>query len=172
MKIEGSHTIKAPRNLLYQLMIDPEILRRCVPGLQSLEAAGDGYYKMTLKAGVGSIKGVFTGSIKLEDMNEPEHYKMIVDAKGSAGFLKGEGLIGLTEQGEETLVNYTGETSVGGTIAGVGQRMVQSTAKMMAGQFFTAVEAEAVAVVKTEEGGQYSQPKQGFIRNAIRQIMK
>jgi carbon monoxide dehydrogenase subunit G len=172
MKIEGSHTIKAPRDLLFQLMIDPEILRRCVPGCQSLEAAGDGYYKMTLKAGVGSIKGVFTGSIKLEDMNEPEHYKMIVDAKSSAGFLKGEGLIGLTEQGEETLVNYTGETSVGGTIAGVGQRMVQSTAKMMAGQFFTAVEAEALAVVKAEEDGQYTPPKQGFIRNAIRQIIK
>ena len=172
MKIDGSHAIKAPRVLLYQLMIDPEILRRCVPGCQSLEAAGDGYYKVTLKTGVGSIKGVFTGSIKLEDMREPEHYKMIVDAKGSAGFLKGEGLIGLTEQGEETLINYTGETSVGGTIAGVGQRMVQSTAKMMASQFFTAVEAEAVAAVKAEEGGQYEPPKQGFIRNAIRQIMK
>jgi carbon monoxide dehydrogenase subunit G len=172
MKIEGSHAIKAPRGLLYQLMIDPEILRRCVPGLQSLEAAGDGYYKITLKTGVGSIKGVFTGSIKLEDLSEPEHYKMIVEAKGSAGFLKGEGLIDLTEQGEETLVNYTGETSVGGTIAGVAQRMVQSTAKMMAGQFFTAIEAEALAVVKAEEGGQYTPPKQGFIRNAVRQIMK
>ena len=172
MKIEGSHTIKAPRDLLYQLMIDPEILRRCVPGLQSLEAAGDGCYKMTLKAGVGSIKGVFTGWIKLEEMREPEHYKMIVDAKGQAGFLKGEGLIALTEEGEGTLVNYTGETGVGGTIAGVGQRMVQSTAKMLAGQFFTAIEAEAVAIVKAEEDGQYTPPKQGFIRNAIRQIRK
>jgi uncharacterized protein len=172
MKIEGSHTIKAPRESLYQLMVDPEILRRCVPGCQSLEAVGDGSYKVTLKAGVGSIKGVFTGSIKLEEMREPEHYKMIVDAKGPAGFMKGEGLIDLAEQGEETLVNYTGETSVGGTIAGVGQRMVQSTAKMMAGQFFAAIEAEATAVLKSEESGQYMPPKQGFIRNAIRQIKK
>jgi uncharacterized protein len=172
MKIEGAHTIKAPRELLYRLMIDPEILLRCVPGCQSLEAAGDDSYKMTLKAGVGSIKGGFTGSIKLEEMREPEHYKMIVDAKGPAGFLKGEGLIDLTEQAEGTVVNYTGETSVGGTIAGVGQRMVQSTAKMMAGQFFAAIEAEAVAVVKVEEGGQFTPPKQGFIRNTIRQIMK
>lgn len=170
MKIEGSHTIKAPRELLYRLMIDPEILRRCVPGCQSLEAAGDDSYKMTLKAGVGSIKGAFMGSIKLEDMREPERYKMIVDAKGSAGFLKGVGLIDLTEQGEETLVNYTGETSVGGTIAGVGQRMVQSTAKMLAGQFFAAIVAEAIAILKAEEGGQYTPPKQGFIRNAVRQI--
>jgi carbon monoxide dehydrogenase subunit G len=172
MKIEGSHTIKAPRDLLYQLMTDPEILRRCVPGCQSLEDAGDGAYKITLKAGVGSIKGVFTGSIKLEEMREPEHYKMIVDAKGQAGFLKGEGSIDLIEQGEETLVNYTGETGVGGTIAGVGQRMVQSTAKMMAGQFFTAVEAEAVALASADESGEYTPPKQGFIRNAIRQIRK
>jgi uncharacterized protein len=172
MKIEGSHIIKAPRESLYQLMIDPEILRRCVPGCQSLEAAGDDSYKMTLKAGVGSIKGVFTGSIKLEEMREPEHYKMIVDAKGPGGFLKGEGLINLTEQGEETMVNYTGETSVGGTIASVGQRMVQSTAKMMAGQFFAAIEAEAVAVIKGELNGQYIPPKQGFIRNTMRHIRK
>src|SRR5215475_5541384 len=172
MKIEGSHTIKAPRELLYRLMIDPEILLRCVPGCQSLEAAGDDSYKRTLKAGVGSIKGVFTGSIKVEEMREPEHDKMIVDAKGPAGFLKGEGLIDLTEQVEETLVNYAGETSVGGTIAGVGQRMVQSTAKMMAGQFFAAIEAEAAAILKSEESGHYMPPKQGFIRNAIRQIKK
>jgi|SRR5882672_2832491 len=172
MKIEGSHTIKAPRVSLYQLMIDPEILLRCVPGCQSLEAAGDGFYKMTLKAGVGSIKGVFMGSIKLEEMREPEHYKMIVDAKGPGGFLKGEGLINLTEQGEETMVKYTGETNVGGTIASVGHRMVQSTAKMMAGQFFAAIEAEAVAVLKAGVDGRYITPKQGFIRNTIRQIKK
>jgi uncharacterized protein len=172
MKIEGSHTIKAPRESLYQLMVDPEILRRCVPGCQSLEAVEDGSYRMVLKAGVGSIKGVFTGSIRLEEMREPEHYKMTVDAKGAAGFLKGEGLIDLTEQDEETVVNYTGETTVGGTIAGVGQRMVQSTAKMMAGQFFAAIEAEAVAILEAEGSGQYVPPKQGFIRNTIRQIRK
>jgi|SRR5262245_37690145 len=172
MKVEGSHTIKAPRALLYQLMIDPEILQRCVPGCQSLEAAEDGSYKMTLKAGVGSIKGVFTGSIKLDEMREPEHYKMIVEGKGAPGFLRGEGSIDLTEQGEETLVNYAGDVSVGGTIASVGQRMVQSTAKMMAGQFFAAIEAEAAAIVKAEEDGEYTPPKQGFIRNTIRQIRK
>lgn len=172
MKVEGSHTIKAPRELLYQLLIDPEILQRCVPGCQSLEAAEDGSYKMSLKAGVGSIKGVFTGSIRLDEMREPEHYRMIVDGKGAPGFLKGEGMIDLIEQGEETLVNYSGDVSVGGTIASVGQRMVQSTAKMMAGQFFAAIGAEAAALVKAEESGEYELPKQGFIRNTIRQIRK
>ena len=108
MKIEGSHTIKAPRELVYRLMVDPKFLQRCVPGCQSLEAVGDDAYKMTLKAGVGSIKGVFTGSIKLDEMREPEHYKMIVDAKGSPGFLKGEGLIDLVEQDDETKISFIG----------------------------------------------------------------
>jgi len=172
MKVEGSHTIKAPRELVYQLMIDPKILQRCMPGCQSLEADGDDSFKMTLKAGVGSIKGVFMGSIKLDEMREPEHNKMTVDAKGSPGFLKGEGSIDLVELNEGTLVNYSGDVNVGGTIAGVGQRMVQSTAKMMAGQFFAAIEAEALAIVKAEESGEYAPPKQGFIRNTIRQIRK
>src|SRR5215510_8376767 len=100
MKVEASHTIKAPRELLYQLMIDPEILQRCVPGAQTLEATEDGSYKLTLKTGVGSIKGLFTGSIKLDEKREPEHYKMVVDGKGAPGFLKGEGSIVLIEQGE------------------------------------------------------------------------
>jgi hypothetical protein len=97
---------------------------------------------------------------------------MIVEGKGAPGFLKGEGSIDLIEQGQETLVNYSGDVSVGGTIAGVGQRMVQSTAKMMAGQFFAAIEAEALAIVKAEDSGEYAPPKQGFIRNTIRQIRK
>jgi carbon monoxide dehydrogenase subunit G len=172
MKIEGSQRIKAPRELLYQLMIDPDILQRCVPGAQTLEAADGGAYKLTLKTGVGSIKGLFTGSIKLDEMREPEHYKMIVDGKGAPGFLKGVGSIELTEQGEETQVEYAGDVSVGGTIAGVGQRMVQSTAKMMAGQFFAAIEAEALAILKAGDGDEYKQPKQGIFRNTIRQIRK
>ncbi len=82
-------------------------------------------------------------------MREPEHYKMLVDGKGSTGFVKGAGTLDLAEQGAETVVSYAGEVSVGGTIASVGQRMVQSSAKMMAAQFFTALEAEAAAVAQS-----------------------
>lgn len=173
MKIEGSQTITAPRALLFQLMTDPEVLQRCVPGCQSLEAVGDGSYKMTMKAGVGTIKGTFTGAIKLDEIREPEHYKMIVDGKGAPGFVRGEGVLDLTEQGEETVVDYTGEVSVGGTIASVGQRMIQSAAKMMAGQFFAAIGAEAEAMAEAQKSGEdFEPPKHGFIRNTIRQIKK
>ena len=85
MKIEGTYTLNAPRELVWNLMIDPDVLSRCVPGVQSLENMEGTSYKLTLKTGVGAIKGVYTGAIKLEDLREPEHYKMIVDGKGSAG---------------------------------------------------------------------------------------
>ncbi|MEP7339298.1 MAG: carbon monoxide dehydrogenase subunit G [Acidobacteriota bacterium] len=173
MKIEGSYTINSPRERLYRLMIDPDVIGRCVPGCQSLEAVEDGSYKMTMKAGVGSIKGLFTGLIRLDEMREPEHYKMVVEGKGAPGFVKGEGALDLAEQGEETVVNYSGDVSVGGTLASVGQRMVLSAAKMMAGQFFAAIEAEAKAFAIADETGEpVEPPKQGFIRNTIRQIKK
>ena len=143
MKIEGSHVIKAPRAHLWQMLIDPAVLQRWVPGCESLEASEDGSYKMLLKAGVGSIKGVFNGKIKLSDLREPEHYQMLVEGTGKVGFVNGTGTLDLVEQGAETVVNYAGDVSVGGTLAGVGQRMIQASAKMMAGQFFKAVEAEA-----------------------------
>lgn len=173
MKVEGSYTIKTSRERLWSLMIDPAVLSRCVPGCQSLEEQEDGSYKMVMKAGVGSIKGLFNGLIRLAEMREPEHYKMIVEGKGAPGFVKGEGALDLTEQGEETVVNYAGDVSVGGTLASVGQRMVLSAAKMMAGQFFAAIEAEAKAIAKADETGEpHEPPKQGFIRNTIRQIKK
>lgn len=144
MKIEGSHTLKVPRAQLYLMLIDPAVIQRCVPGCEALEAHEDGTYKMTLKAGVGSIKGVFNGQIKLDELREPEHYKMIVEGTGKVGFVKGTGSLDLVEQAEETVINFAGDVSIGGNIASVGQRMVQAAAKLMAGQFFKAVEAEAL----------------------------
>jgi uncharacterized protein len=163
MKIEGSHVVNSRREDLWRLMIDPDILRRTVPGCQSLEPAEPGSYRITLKAGVGSIKGVFTGIIRLEDLREPEHYRLVVEAKGSVGFVKGTGDLDLAEQGDETVIKYAGDVSIGGTIASVGQRMVQSSSKMMASQFFAAVEAEALASAKARETLQpVVPPKQSF----------
>lgn len=173
MKIEGSYTIEAARELLFALMTDAEVLSRCVPGVESLETVADGSYKMLLKAGVGSIKGTYTGAIRLEDLREPEHYKMIVDGKGAPGFLKGTGVLDLIEEGEATVINYSGEVSVGGTIASVGQRMIQSSAKMMTAQFFAALEAEAKAIIKAEDTGEpVVTPKQGMFRNFYRATSK
>jgi len=162
MKIEGTHEIHAPRERVYKAMIDPAVLQRCIPGCEKLESTGENSYTLALKAGVGSIKGVFTGTVQIEDTQPPTHYRIVVSGKGQPGFLKGSGDIDLEENDGITLVKYQGDVQVGGTIAGVGQRMIQGSARMMATQFFTAIEAEAKA--KEDE----PPPTHGFFRTALR----
>ena len=146
MKIEGTHEINAPRERVYALLTDPEVLRRCIPGCESLEKTEEDTYAATMKAGVGMIKGTFKGNVKLEEMRPPEHYRIVVDGKGGPGFVKGTGDFDLEEKDGATLIRYAGEMQVGGTIAGIGQRMIQGAAKMMASRFFRALETEAKAV--------------------------
>ncbi len=145
MKIDGTHELHAPRERVYALITDPEVLRRCIPGCESLEKTGDDTYAAIMKAGVGIVKGTFKGNVKLEEMRAPEHYRIVVDGKGGPGFVKGSGDFDLEEQDGATLIRYAGEMQVGGTIAGIGQRMIQGAAKMMASRFFTALETEAKA---------------------------
>ena len=162
MHIEGTHELHASRDRVYQALINPAVLQRCIPGCEKLDKTGDNTYSATLRTGVGSIKGVFTGNVKLEDMRPPSHFRMAVDGKGQAGFLKGTGDLDLEEQAGTTLIKYRGEVQIGGTIAGVGQRMIQGAVKMMVSQFFTAIEAEA----KTEANE--PPPSHGFFRTALR----
>jgi carbon monoxide dehydrogenase subunit G len=145
MKIEGTHEIKASRERVYALITDPEVLRRCIPGCESLEKTGEDTYAAIMKAGVGVVKGTFKGNVKLLEMRPPEHYRLEVDGKGGPGFVKGTGDFDLEDQDGATLIRYAGEMRVGGTIAGIGQRMIQGAAKMMATRFFTALEAETGA---------------------------
>lgn len=142
MKIEGTQELHAPRDRVYSALTDPEVLRRCIPGCESLEKTGADTYAATLKAGVGAIKGTFKGEVRLEDMCPPEHYRIVVEGKGGVGFAKGSADFDLEEKDSATLIKYSGELQIGGTIAGVGQRMIQGAAKMMASRFFAALEAE------------------------------
>jgi carbon monoxide dehydrogenase subunit G len=162
MKIEGTHQVNAARERVFELLVDPEVLQRCIPGCERLEKTEADSYSATIRAGVGAIKGVFNGTVRLEDMREPEHYRIAVTGKGAPGFLKGSGDLDLEEQEGGSLIKYRGDLQLGGTIASVGQRMIQGTAKMMASQFFTALEAEA----QTKAGD--APPKHGFFRTALR----
>lgn len=142
MKIESTQQLHASRDRVYSALTDPEVLRRCIPGCESLEKIGENLYAATLKAGVGAIKGTFKGEVRLEDMRPPEHYRIVVEGKGGVGFAKGSADFDLEEKDGATLIKYSGELQIGGTIAGVGQRMIQGAAKMMASRFFAALEAE------------------------------
>src|SRR6185295_15645468 len=138
MKLDATYEMNAPRERVYAALVEPEILRRAIPGCESLEKIGDDKYAAVLKAGVGTIKG----EVRLEDMRPPKHYRIVVEGKGAVGFAKGSADFDLEEKDGGTLIKYSGEMQTGGTIAAVGQRMIQGAAKMMAAKFFAALEAE------------------------------
>ncbi len=142
MKIDGTYQINAPRERVFNALIDPEVLQKCIPGCESLEKTGNDEYAATLKAGVGPVKGTFKGNVHLQDLRQPEHYELAVSGKGGPGFVKGTASFDLAEVDASTMINYSGEMQVGGIIAGVGQRMIEAAAKMMAGKFFAALESE------------------------------
>ncbi len=137
MKVEGSFTFKAPPERVWQVLQDPEALRSCIPGCETLEASGPDEWRAALKVGVAGIRGSYTGRVQIADRNEPHSYRMSVEGTGGAGFVRGSGLISLTPKGEaETDVKVEGDAQVGGTIANVGQRLLGGAVKMLMGQFF------------------------------------
>jgi len=137
MKIEGSHEIPAPRQLVWDAFLDPDRLRQAMPGCEKLEAVGDDEYKATLKIGIAAVKGTFEGKVKLSDKKPPDSYRMAVEGSGGPGFVRGEAAISLVETPGGTRVDYTADVQVGGLIAGVGQRLLGGVSKMMADQFFS-----------------------------------
>ena len=153
MKIEGAQKIDAPRERIFAALVDPAILKKCIPGCEQMEKTGDNQYKAKLTAGVGPVKGVFTATISLQEIVAPEHYKLVVEGKGQPGFVKGSGELNLKEADGATEIQYTGEVNVGGLIASVGQRMIQATANMLTARFFKSLEAETAAGNPTSPTG-------------------
>ncbi|HUA18701.1 MAG TPA: carbon monoxide dehydrogenase subunit G [Bryobacteraceae bacterium] len=144
MKISGSYTIPAARERAYQLLQDPAVLAKCMPGTDHLDKVGDNEYEMKMKMAIASIGGLFTGKVRIADPNPPENFKLIVEGSGKIGFVKGEGLLTLSPQGDSTDVRYDGDVQVGGTIAGVGQRLLDTTAKLIIKKFFEKLSETAV----------------------------
>ena len=136
MKVSGNYLVPARRERAYQLLQDPVVLAKCMPGTDQLEQIAPNEYEMRMKMMIASIGGLFSGKVRLADQNPPTSFKLIVEGTGKIGFLKGEGLLNLVEQGESTEVSYEGDVQVGGTIASVGQRLLDTTAKMIIKKFF------------------------------------
>ena len=142
MKLEGTHKLAASRDRVFQALTNPTVLQKCIPGCQELEKTGENQYNARLSAGVGPVKGVFTATITLKDIVAPSNFTLVVEGKGQPGFVKGTGVLTLTEDGDGTLIQYSGDVNIGGMIAGVGQRMLQATGNLLAGRFFNAMGAE------------------------------
>lgn len=145
MELVGEHTFNAPRETVWKLLLDPEVLKASLPGCEKLEEIGPDEYAATMRIGISFIRGTFNGKVKITDKNEPESYTMQVEGSGPQGQVSGVGSLQLVDQGESTLVKYQGEANVRGSLARVGARMIQPAAKTIVGQFFQRMESEATA---------------------------
>ena len=143
MKIKGNYTFKGPIEAVYDLLQDPDALAKAMPGTKELKLTGENTYDAELGVKIGPIKGTFTGSVAIKDSQRPTHFRLAVSGKGAAGNLSGEGTIDLKEvEPGKTRIDYTGETQVGGRIAQVGQRLVQSVARKMINKGLKSLEKE------------------------------
>lgn len=171
MRIQGDHNLRARREQIWELLVNAEVLRRCTPGCERLELIAENTYEAVLNLGIGAVRGRYTGRVRLEELHPPQHLKMVVDGKGTQGFIKGTGTLDLLATDDGTKVIYTGDVQLGGPMASIGQRMLHSSAKLLAGQFFTAVEAEVAAINQARAVGQpVVPPRQGLFRNLIRYL--
>jgi uncharacterized protein len=145
MEITGEHTFNAPRQQVWDFLLDPAVLQQCLPGCERLDQLGEDEYAATMKIGIAMIKGTFSGKVKITDKVEPESYTMAVEGSGPQGQVSGVGKLVLVEADEITTVKYSGDANVRGTIARVGARMVQPAARQIVGQFFGCLEGKATA---------------------------
>jgi carbon monoxide dehydrogenase subunit G len=143
MKISGSYTLPLPREKAFALLQDPEALARSMPGCESLERIGPDEYRMKMKMALASLSGAFDGKVRIADSKPPESFRLIVEGSGRIGFMKGEGLLTLTDVEGGTAVGYEGDAQIGGTLAAVGQRLVDGTAKMLIKHFFEKLASSA-----------------------------
>ena len=145
MKITGSAVLGVERARLWAALQDPAVLACTIPGCERLEALGGDVYRMTLTAGVASIKGVYEGEVALAEPEEPERFVLRARGQGAPGTVDATVRVRLSEAPGGTRVDYDAEAVVGGMIGGVGQRMLSSVARRTAGEFFAAVERHLTA---------------------------
>ncbi|HEX2253538.1 MAG TPA: SRPBCC domain-containing protein [Thermoanaerobaculia bacterium] len=147
MKLAGRRELPFPRQAVWAALMDPDVLSRTLPGCERLERTGEGSFAGTLAVAVGPVRGRFDGTLALTEVQPPEGYRMKLHGEGPSGFLSGEGTVRLEDSATEggTVVVYDLEAQVGGRIAGVGQRLLDSSAKVIARQGLDGLERQLAA---------------------------
>ena len=137
--MEGEEHIAAPISKVWQALNDPEILKEAIPGCQSLEMNSPTEMAATVVLKIGPIKATFNGAVTLKNLKPPHSYTIQGEGKGGiAGFAKGGADVTLTEDGPNaTVLKYEAKADVGGKIAQLGSRLISSTSKKLAGEFFS-----------------------------------
>ena len=148
MNLDGSAVLHADPEKVWEVLTDPAVLARTIPGCLSLEQVGADSYRMNVAMGVGAIRGTYAGEVHLTDQQRPTSYVMHASGAGAPGQVRATVTINLEpSEDSTTTLTYSADAVVGGPVAGVGQRMVTGVAKRMAGQFFTAIDAELTGAV-------------------------
>ena len=137
MEMNQTQRLPVPRDIAWAALNDPELLRQCIPGCESIEPDGDKAWQLALTAAVGPVKARFKGRMALQDIQPPESYTIAFDGQGgAAGFGKGVARVSLAPDGDETLLTYAVTAQVGGKIAQIGSRLIDAAARKMADTFF------------------------------------
>lgn len=140
MKVTGSATLHAPREKVWDALNDPAVLVRTIPGCQQLEEVGPDRYRMTITAGVASVKGTYQGDVALTDQEQPGSFTLKASGAGAPGTVSADVKVTLAEADGLTRLDYDADAIVGGVVGGVGQRVLSGVAKKTAGEFFKAVD--------------------------------
>src|SRR5712671_3467829 len=150
MDMQGERRIPAPRQLVWERLNDPETLKQCIPGCETIEKISDTEFTAKVVAKVGPVKASFSGKVTLSDLNPPAGYTITGEGTGGvAGFAKGSATVALEEDGAETILRYGVNAQVGGKLAQIGSRLVDATARKMSDEFFS----RFVSVMSPERAG-------------------
>jgi carbon monoxide dehydrogenase subunit G len=166
MDMSGEYVIAAPRQAVWEALNDPEILKQCIPGCESVDKTSDTSFEAKVTAKVGPVRAKFNGKVHMSDIDPPNGYTISGEGTGgAAGFAKGGAKVALSDDPEGTKLEYSVDATVGGKLAQIGSRLIDSTAKKMANDFFgkfaelvaanaegsAATEAEPETIAPTEE---------------------
>lgn len=143
MHLEGTHSLNASSQEIWNLLMDPDTLARITPAISRLEPLGDDKYKAVAEVKLGPVKGSFAGQMAVTDKKEPEHFTLLIEQKSRMGNANAEGRIVLKPTGEnQTEVHFKGDAKLSGTLARMGQRVIGGVANSMVKQFFQNLESE------------------------------
>lgn len=151
MKLEGDYVFEAPLEIVWEALLDPEVLASVLPGCEKLELDEDGQYTGQLKVKVGPVQGKFKGKVGLSNIEPLQGYDMKIDGRGTPGFVKADARVDLEAAEAGTLIRYSADAKVGGKIASVGQRLVDAAARAIAAESLDGLHAQVKA--KAAEAG-------------------
>lgn len=175
MKIEGEYIFDGSREQVWEVVRDPEVLATALPGTQSLEQVGENEYQGEMHVRIGPVAGLFSGQVVISDEIPPESLTMSVEGKGKPGFVKGNGSVQLISQGtDKTLMQYQGDMQVGGRLASVGQRMMDSVSKSLLKQGLDSLNQAVLARQTSQTTGvevEYTPPSESEFATSVAKDM-